>query len=87
MKMNVFWVIMACSLVEVYRRFRGACCLHHQVIALMMEVADTETSVNYQTTRCNNPEDSHLEESKGVLIGNTYIFQTRSLRICISLLS
>jgi hypothetical protein len=32
------------------------------VIALMMEVASTsETSVNfYQTTRRNNPEDSHL---------------------------
>jgi hypothetical protein len=32
-------------------------------IALMMEAASTfETSVNsYQTTRCNNPEDSHLQ--------------------------
>jgi hypothetical protein len=31
-------------------------------LALMMEAARTsETSVNfYQTTRCNNPEDSHL---------------------------
>jgi hypothetical protein len=25
MKMAVFWVIAPCSLVEVYRRFRGAC--------------------------------------------------------------
>jgi hypothetical protein len=32
------------------------------IIALMMEAANTsETSVNfYQTTRRNNPEDSHL---------------------------
>jgi hypothetical protein len=30
MKMTVFWDIAPCSLVEVYRRFRGACCLHHQ---------------------------------------------------------
>jgi hypothetical protein len=30
MKMAVFWVIAPCSLVQVYRRFRGACCLHHQ---------------------------------------------------------
>jgi hypothetical protein len=29
-KMDVFWVVAPCSLVEVYRRFRGACCLHHQ---------------------------------------------------------
>jgi hypothetical protein len=28
-KMTVFWVV-PCSLVEVYRRFRYACCLHHQ---------------------------------------------------------
>jgi hypothetical protein len=48
---------------EVYQRFRGACCIHHQIIiALMIEAASTpETSVNiYQTTRRNNPEDSHL---------------------------
>jgi hypothetical protein len=29
MKMTVFWHV-ACSLVEVYRRFRGAFCLHYQ---------------------------------------------------------
>jgi hypothetical protein len=29
-KKAVFWVVAPCSLVEVYRRFRGACCLHHQ---------------------------------------------------------
>jgi hypothetical protein len=30
MKIAVFWVVVPCSLVEVYRRFRGACCLQHQ---------------------------------------------------------
>jgi hypothetical protein len=30
MKMAVYRVVAPCSLVEVYRRFRGACCLHHQ---------------------------------------------------------
>jgi hypothetical protein len=30
MKMAIFWAVAPCSLVEVYRRFRGACCLHHQ---------------------------------------------------------
>jgi hypothetical protein len=30
MKMAVFWVAAPCSLVEVYRRFKGAYCLHHQ---------------------------------------------------------
>jgi hypothetical protein len=29
-KMAVFWVVEPCSLVEVYERFRGPWCLHHQ---------------------------------------------------------
>jgi hypothetical protein len=29
-RMAVFWVVAPCSLVEVYQRFRGPCCLHHQ---------------------------------------------------------
>jgi hypothetical protein len=29
-KMAVFWVVAPCSLVDVYRRFRGPCFLHHQ---------------------------------------------------------
>jgi hypothetical protein len=29
-KMAVFWIVAPCSLVEVYQRFRGPCCLHHQ---------------------------------------------------------
>jgi hypothetical protein len=28
--MTVFWVVAPCSLVEVYRRFRGTCRLHYQ---------------------------------------------------------
>jgi hypothetical protein len=27
--MAVFWVVAPYSLVEVYQRFRGPCCLHH----------------------------------------------------------
>jgi hypothetical protein len=45
MKMAVFWDVVACSLVEVYRRFRGACYLSLQGV---------------QTTRRNIPEDSNL---------------------------
>jgi hypothetical protein len=26
-KMTVFWDVATCNLVEVYRRFRGVCCL------------------------------------------------------------
>jgi hypothetical protein len=30
MKMAVIWIVAPCSLVEVYRRFGGAFCLHYQ---------------------------------------------------------
>jgi hypothetical protein len=51
MKMAVSWVVVPCSLVDVYQRFRGPCCLHHS----------SGTLVNfYQTTRCYNPEDNRL---------------------------
>jgi hypothetical protein len=30
LKIAVFWAVAPCSLVEVYQRFRGPCCLHHQ---------------------------------------------------------
>jgi hypothetical protein len=43
-KMAVFWVVAPYSLVEVYQRFRGPCCLHDQG----------------DTTRRYNPEDSRL---------------------------
>jgi hypothetical protein len=61
--MAVFWVVVPSSLVEVYRRFRGPFCLHHQGdIALTMEAARISvTTVNfYQTTWHYNPENSHL---------------------------
>jgi hypothetical protein len=52
MKMAVFWVVAPCSLVDINRCFRGACCFHHQ---------SDKTSINiYQTTRRNKPEDSSL---------------------------
>jgi hypothetical protein len=61
-KIAVFYTVMPCSLVEVYQCFRDTYCLHYQC-ALMMETASTyEILVNfYQTTCCNNPEDSDLQ--------------------------
>jgi hypothetical protein len=63
--MAVLWVVTPCSLVEVYQRFGGPCCLHHQGDDIMMEAARTsETSVNFcQATRSYNTEDSHLRYS------------------------
>jgi hypothetical protein len=52
MKMAVFWVVAPRRLVEVYRRFRGACCLHHQGGTYRPDNGGTsstsKTSVNFQ---------------------------------------
>jgi hypothetical protein len=66
MKMAVFWDVAPCSLVEVmFQRYL----LPPSSIALMMDAANTsETLVNYQTTRCNIPEDSHFRYGFSLLI-------------------
>jgi hypothetical protein len=62
MKMAVLWVDAPSILVDVYRRSRGACYFHYQCdeCLIMEAVTASETSVKYQTTRRNNPEDSHI---------------------------
>jgi hypothetical protein len=80
--MAVFWVVAPCSLVEVYRRFRGICCLHHQDYN---NGGTSETSVKFcHTARRNNPEDSHLlpcrrDNLKSHLIKTRYIIQTEDI--------
>jgi hypothetical protein len=54
-KITAFWNVAPCSLVDVYRR--------SEVLAasIIRAMSTSETSVNfYQTTRRNNPEDSHF---------------------------
>jgi hypothetical protein len=60
MKVTALSATAPYSLVQVYRRFRGACCLYHG--ALVMKATSTsETSVNfYQTIWRYRPEDNHL---------------------------
>jgi hypothetical protein len=59
MKTTVFWDVVQCSLVEVYRRFRSVSSF---IISLMMKAASTsETSVNFnQTTWRDILEDSQF---------------------------
>jgi hypothetical protein len=61
-----FLVIALCSMVEVYQRFRGTCCLYHQDNnAVMKEAARTSKMVNfYQITQSYNPEDNHPSSLK-----------------------
>jgi hypothetical protein len=61
--MAVSWVVASCSLVEVQKVSEVVAASNTWAnIALMMEEKRTfETLENYyQTTRRNNPEDSHL---------------------------
>jgi hypothetical protein len=61
-KFRVFWDILPCSHLDVYRRFRGACFLHLPGDELQMEAARTsETSVDIEfRTQQYIPEDSEL---------------------------
>jgi hypothetical protein len=58
LKITVFWVLVQCSMEEIYQSFRGICCVNSPT----MEAASTsETLVNfYQTTWRWNPEDIRL---------------------------
>jgi hypothetical protein len=44
-KVTVFLDVAPCGLVEVYRRFRGACCLHDQGVGLIKIVAIVMKSI------------------------------------------
>jgi hypothetical protein len=58
MSVAVFWVVTPCSLVENFTDVSEV--LAASIIWAMMQAASTsEPSVNYQTTRRYNPEDSH----------------------------
>jgi uncharacterized membrane protein YukC len=58
--MAVLWNAEVCNLVELYRRFRSACCFHH-LMALKEAARTSETPLNfYQTTQSNISEDIRL---------------------------
>jgi hypothetical protein len=50
LKMTVFWDVAPCSLAEVYRRFRGAYCLHYQ--SLMMETGSASNTEKSEIFAC-----------------------------------
>jgi hypothetical protein len=68
MKMAVFCTVAPCTLVEVYRRFRGACCLHQHGYPYygdsthLWNVGKTSTRLH----GANNSEDSHLLRLKSL---------------------
>jgi hypothetical protein len=55
MKTAVFWVVLPCSLIEPYRRFRGACCLHHQGMTFTVAVSIFEPKLAVRWRKQKTP--------------------------------
>jgi hypothetical protein len=67
--MAVFWVVAPRSLVEVYQRFRGPCCLHHQGDVLHIATSYEEIGLCYKSFSKNITQHvSALLPSSGAAI-------------------
>jgi hypothetical protein len=87
--MSVFLDVAPCNLVDVYRRFRDACCLHHQVIALMMEAASisetcSESLKSHNDISCRMPVRSRVPSPK-LRVNIVKMFYLRCTRNCFNL--
>jgi hypothetical protein len=72
LKTTVFWDVPPCSLVDVSKL----------PAALMMQTASiSETSVSYQTTWCNNPEDNHRHTRLCENLKSRKLVRTPSVRV------
>lgn len=85
-KMTVYWDVAPSDLVDVYRRFGSAYCLHHKGIEA---VNPSETSVSIARLHGAISQESHLytrshENLKCDLLKDTYdsIFSCRRYKIC-----
>jgi hypothetical protein len=61
LEMAVFWVVAPCSLVEVYQRFRGPCCLPHQGVRLHGATTQKTAIFVLTAVRTSNPTQHLLE--------------------------
>jgi hypothetical protein len=56
-KMTVFWVVAQCSLVVVYQRVGGPCCLHHQGDETRLHGATTQKTAIFICTQIYTTHD------------------------------
>jgi hypothetical protein len=87
MKFSVLWDIGPCSLVAVYRRFRGAYCIHHHgYTPIMRDVASHQEPCTLQIRTqvfCDVPPCSHVEVDRcfrGDDGGSTHLRNVGQLR-------
>jgi hypothetical protein len=59
MKSTIFWDMIPCGLVDIYRSLRGMCCLLLAWHTLQTQTCKTSPNF-YQTAQCHTPEDSNL---------------------------
>jgi hypothetical protein len=71
LKMAVFWVVAPCSLVEVYQRFKGPCCRHHQSDELLIPEAS-----HLRTHRRENLKSYLVSLKSAVQQKRTYTYKT-----------
>jgi hypothetical protein len=64
LKMMAFWDIALCSLVEVYRRFRGAYCLHRRDEGSMHMRDLGLLQRDYRALYPRQPSSSHLQTGR-----------------------
>jgi hypothetical protein len=67
--MAVFWVVMLCSLVEVYQRCRGLCCLHHQISHVIQSNFSLYISIPVPLTTPPLCPVTHSQDPKGPFKG------------------
>jgi hypothetical protein len=61
--MAVFWVVAPCSLVELYQRFRGPCCLHHQGDESSLHGATTQKTIIFILTAVKTSNPTYVTQS------------------------
>jgi hypothetical protein len=67
LNMTVFWDVSPCSLVEIYRRFRCACCLHYQGSKYLWNVGKFLLDSKTQYPEWHSPSTSPLWEPEFLL--------------------
>jgi hypothetical protein len=71
-QVKVFWIVMSCSVVVGYKRFRGPCFLHLHLTLKMEESWSSEMLVSYHNRR-PQPVTSQLWKLQISPLSSTFI--------------